>query len=157
MKKQMVLTTIVALIVLALVSPAGVNAGSPMAIFVKIGDLMAGAGTDRGYPDHVVVTNVLISGTRVETCAATQGLDDDPIGMISARIGQTKGYLDKASAGLREQAKSGKVIPSATLSIDEGGKRCAVAFGKLSDLTVTHRGDFDEITMSFEEIKVTLR
>ena len=147
MNKRMVLVVVLGSLASMGLSPAAAGAGPSMPAYIKFDGLLAGAESDRGHPDFVVVTNVLVDGREMESCSAAQE-QRNHAGMITVRIARTKMYLDKASPKLQEKAANGE-------RIEEGGRRCALNFGKLSRLTVTRRGDFDEVTIRFEEVKVT--
>lgn len=154
MNKRMVLVVVLGSLASMGLSPAAAGAGPSMPAYIKFDGLLAGAESDRGHPDFVVVTNVLVDGREMESCSAAQE-QRNHAGMITVRIARTKRYLDKASPKLQEKAANGERIEDVVLAIEEGGRRCALNFGKLSRLTVTRRGDFDEVTIRFEEVKVT--
>lgn len=155
MKKRLILAVVLGSVASVATPALGAIPSLPSAIYIKLEGLTAGAGSDRGYPDSLVVTDVFVKGKRVENCGDVARIDTDPIGLITVRISLTKGYMDEASVGLRRKAERGEPIREAVLAVAEGGNRCALTFSKLSDLKVKRSGKFDELTVRFEEIKVT--
>lgn len=153
--------------------------------FIKLDDLMRGPSSLPEYPDYAPAASVLLNGAPIASCAAAHRLDDDPIGMITApkekldddpvgmvtapkekldddpvgmitvQLVVTKGYLETTSAGLNAKAKSGEPPGQAVLMIADADGRCTVTLGKLSGLTVTRRGYFEEVAVRFGEIRVS--